>query len=225
MEQLLSVLAKTQPRILHTPRTGCAVTLWKKSLSVNLKNQPRKRIDIIKHNTQKRSYHLLFLQLTVKLNGKEETKYSVWEIIYLLWKVNWSTWHEMEQRKKLSRRQELTAWPPEHRWVLSIHWATRTHGQQGHLTKLTYFFLCSTLNWSYSPFDLLHRIRFFSKYLYIHFLIRNLDLSQLGYCAKQTQIWVRGISLYEIAGLMMHHFVVQSGPVHLISSQIYFCQI
>ena len=50
------------------------------------------------------------------------------ERFVILWKVNWSTWHERGTKKK-------TSWTPVGR---SIHWARRTRGKQRHLSE----FIC-----------------------------------------------------------------------------------
>ena len=43
---------------------------------------------------------------------------------FILWKVNWSTWHERGTKKNRSEsRQESNPWPPKHRaGAQSIHW-------------------------------------------------------------------------------------------------------
>ena len=57
-------------------------------------------------------------------------------IIYtIMWKVNDTS---VGQRKNLSPRQESNAWPPKHMAGAPPFWATRTRGEQGHLTE----FIC-----------------------------------------------------------------------------------
>ena len=49
-------------------------------------------------------------------------------------KVNWSTWHELGAKKNWvpNRNRTMISRTPGRR---SIHWATKTHWEQGHLTE------------------------------------------------------------------------------------------
>ena len=71
-----------------------------------------------------------------------------------LWKVNWLTWHELGRTKKKSESQKeiepMTSQTPGRRF---IYWATRTHGEQGHLTE----FICTQLYY-YCHRGLLHNL-------------------------------------------------------------------
>jgi len=54
-----------------------------------------------------------------------------------MWKMNYSTWHE-PGTKKISEspdRAGIERMTSQTHGGCSIHWATRTHGEQGHLTE------------------------------------------------------------------------------------------
>ena len=53
-------------------------------------------------------------------------------------KVKWSTGQESRAKEKMSPWKESNPWLPEHQGGCSIHWAMRTHREQGHLTE----FIC-----------------------------------------------------------------------------------
>ena len=54
-----------------------------------------------------------------------------------MWKVNWSTWHKHGTKKRVTTGSPTGIEPTTTQTLgsRSIHWATRTHGEQGHLTE------------------------------------------------------------------------------------------
>ena len=59
-------------------------------------------------------------------------------MFYPKWKVNWSTWHESGTKKKSESPTGIEPVTSQTHGGRSIHWAMRTHGEQGHLSE----FIC-----------------------------------------------------------------------------------
>ena len=55
-----------------------------------------------------------------------------------MWKMNWSTWHERGTKKKSESPTGIEPMTSRTLGGRSIHWATRSHGEPGHLTE----FIC-----------------------------------------------------------------------------------
>ena len=55
-----------------------------------------------------------------------------------MWKVNWSTWHERGTKKKSESLTGIEPMTSRTTGGCSIHWATRSHREQGLLTE----FMC-----------------------------------------------------------------------------------
>ena len=56
------------------------------------------------------------------------------KLSYSMWKVTWSTWHEHETKENSESPTGIKPMTLQKPCGRSIHWAMRTHGEQGHLT-------------------------------------------------------------------------------------------
>ena len=55
------------------------------------------------------------------------------KLSYSMWKVTWSTWHEHETKENSESPTGIKPMTLQKPCGRSIHWAMRTHGEQGHL--------------------------------------------------------------------------------------------
>ena len=63
-----------------------------------------------------------------------------------MWKVNWSTWHKCGTKKKSESQTGIIPMAFQTLGKCSIHWATRTHGEQGHMWQVSCKLLGSALS-------------------------------------------------------------------------------
>ena len=79
------------------------------------------------------------------------------QTIVQLWKVNWSTWHERGAKKKTESPRGIKPMTSRTTNGRSIHWATRTHGEQGLKHKPAFREVMRSIPVGYSDFLLVPR--------------------------------------------------------------------
>ena len=77
--------------------------------------------------------------VAVNVNGDKWIKMVNFVLGNETWKVSWSTWLEHGTKKKSESQTGIEPMTPRTPGRHSIHWAMRTHREQGHLTEFICF--------------------------------------------------------------------------------------